>query len=156
MTMTRSEFIHKIEDAVVLSTEGTGLFPSVVMAQAILETGDGNSTLADKYHNYFGIKADPMWKGETVYLFTTEYINEIPQRIREPFRVYDNALDSIRDRNLFLKQNPRYKDVFKAETAEDQTEELAKAGYATDPEYAAKIKSIINGSSLKYLDLKKK
>lgn len=154
--MTRSEFISKVGN---YTTEvGTGVFPSVVLAQAILESDNGNSALASKHNNYFGIKADPSWTGQKVNMQTGEVFNGERVTIGAWFRVYKNPGESFRDHSKFLKENPRYQKagVFKASTPEAQADALQKAGYATDPKYAWKLKSIIAGSNLKRFDLKKK
>ena len=137
---------------------GTGLFPSVLLAQAALESGWGQSILANKFNNLFGIKADKSWKGETVILPTREVLNGKTVTIEQPFRVYSNASDSFSDRNKFLKKNPRYTKagVFEAKTPESQAIALQTAGYATDPGYAAAIIKIINTYDLKRFDVEGK
>lgn len=83
--MSRLDFINKYADWVISSTFGTGIFPSVKMAQMIIESGNsagiaGESSLAKKYNNYFGIKADSSWKGKSVNLATGEYFNKKKQQ----------------------------------------------------------------------------
>lgn len=159
--MTRKEFIQKYSSYALEAAANTGLFPSLFMAQAILESSDskgvpGASLLASKYNNFFGIKADKSWKGKVVNLKTREVINGADKVIVDGFRVYDNPLQSFNDRVAFLKQNPRYKAVFAATTPEAQAAELKKAGYATDPNYATILQSIIKANDLLTLDQKKK
>lgn len=159
--MTRKEFVEKYAPVIFDVAAGTGLFPSVFMSQAILESSDskgnaGGSLLASKYNNFFGIKADKSWKGRVVNLKTREVLNGSDQVIVDGFRVYDNPIDSFRDRVKFLQQNKRYSKVFTAQTPEQQAKELQAARYATDPNYAKIIIGIITGSNLKSLDLKKK
>ncbi|HAT76657.1 MAG TPA: hypothetical protein DCS19_07400, partial [Flavobacterium sp.] len=126
--------------------------PSVILAQASLEGGDGNSTLAAVYNNHFGIKADKSWKGKVVRLKTREVFNGNEVYIVDGFRVYDKAEDSFRDRAEFLKQFSRYKKVWTAPTPFDQARELQAAGYATDPNYAVTINSIIRMNKLEAID----
>lgn len=79
--MSREEFIDKYRDWAISSTYGTGIFPSVKMAQAIIESASsrgvpGESSLADKYNNFFGIKSSGSdWKGKSVNLSTGEFID---------------------------------------------------------------------------------
>jgi flagellum-specific peptidoglycan hydrolase FlgJ len=153
--MTRSEYISTHENAVIRSTMGTGLFPSVMMAQAAIESGNGKSTLAAKYNNHFGIKAGKSWKGKSVVLATKEEANGQMYTINDSFRVYPSALASFRDRNRFLKVNPRYKAVFTATTPEAQAWALQNAGYATATNYAESIISVIEANNLRRLDQKK-
>lgn len=157
--MTRAQYIKLFTDAVVDSTKGNGLFPSVVMAQAILESSDrsgqaGNSLLARKYNNHFGIKADKTWQGKKVNLATGEVFSSKSVIVQDYFRVYDHPGQSFKDRAAFLVSNPRYykAGVFRATTPEEQADALQKAGYATDPAYAAKLKALIDVHDLKQLD----
>lgn len=147
------EFIEKAKQA-ALSALTSGLFPSVAIAQAALETGFGKSELSAKYNNYFGIKNSPGWKGKVVNMKTGEVLNGKNVTVTAGFRVYDSFADSIADRNNFLKVNPRYTNagVFSAETPEAQAKALLKAGYATDPEYANKLIKLINQYNLKEVD----
>jgi flagellum-specific peptidoglycan hydrolase FlgJ len=157
--MTRGEYIKKFAKVVIDSVNGTGLFPSVMMAQAILESSNkygnvGGSTLARDYNNHFGIKADRSWKGKKVNLQTREVFNNRDEMIGDFFRVYDDPAKSFKDRNEFLVKNSNYQraGVFLAQTPEAQAEALQRAGYATDPRYANMIKALISMYKLKELD----
>ena len=154
--MTRREYINKFTEYVLKAAEGSGLFPSVFMAQAILESNNGDSILSSKYNNYFGIKADKSWKGKVVNLKTREVLNGKDVVISDGFRVYDSIQESFSDRVKFLKSNPRYKAVFEAKTPFEQAIALKKAGYATAPNYASVLQSIIKSNNLFELDQKKK
>lgn len=149
------QFIDKAK-AAVLNDPMPGLFASVAIAQAALESGFGLSGLSTKYQNYFGIKASSGWKGKTSVMKTDEYENGKKVTINSGFRVYSSLQDSIADRNNFLKVNIRYTKggVFSAKTPEDQAKALQASGYATDPAYASKIISIINKYNLKDTDEK--
>lgn len=157
--MTRAEYIAKYGKYAIESTKGKGLFPSVLMAQAILESSDANgvpgaSTLAKQYNNHFGVKADKSWKGKSINLKTREVFDNKSVIIKDGFRVYENPLQSFIDRNEFLARNSRYKTagVFVAKTPEEQAEALQRAGYATDPNYANTLKALIRTLKLKELD----
>lgn len=159
--MTRTEFIQKFTPVVIQAAAGSGLFPSLFMAQAILESSDKNgvpgaSLLASKYNNYFGIKDSAAWTGKTVNLKTREVYNGKSEIITDGFRVYDSPTESFADRVKFLKSNARYKKVFAAVTPLQQAIELKAAGYATDPSYASILQSIIKSNNLLILDQKKK
>jgi flagellum-specific peptidoglycan hydrolase FlgJ len=168
------EFVKKYTIAVIGAVTGTSLFASVKMAQLALETGWGKSV---KGNNMTGIKADSKWKGKVISFSTREVIGGVSQyftgtnqvyssRAAVPanvsaqtlFRYYDSTTDSIKDHSKFLEQNARYEKagVFSATTPEDQARALQAAGYATDPNYAASLISIINKYNLKELDQKKK
>ncbi len=161
--MTRNEFIMKWSQAVIAACNGTTLFPSLFMAQMILESSDSNgvpggSKLSRIYNNYFGIKDSKDWKGRTVNLKTGEVFNGVSTTINDDFRVYDSVEDSIKDRVKFLQQNPTYikHGVFTAKTTFLQAQALKDAGYATGPNYVSVLTSIINDNNLISLDLKKK
>jgi len=147
--MTRKQYISKIAPIAMQACKGTGLFPSTMIAQAIIESGNGNSQLSSKYNNHFGIKADRSWKGAVVSLSTREVFAGKDVYIKDGFRVYPTLLEGFLDRNKFLKDNKRYTQagVFIAQTPDMQAEAFQKGKYATDPNYDKVIKSVINGSS---------
>jgi len=136
----------------ILATLRTGLFPSVMLAQAALESNYGNSILSKNYNNFFGIKADSSWTGDTVNLNTIENTNGANASVNSLFRSYPTPKASFKDRVLFFVNNPRYANIFNAATPENQAQAIQDAGYATDPNYASKIISIINDNSLKDID----
>ncbi len=136
------------------SVKGTGLFPSVMMAQAILESGNGESLLAKNYNNHFGIKASPSWRGKRVNLATEEVSSGLAYHTDADFRVYDSAEDSFTDRNKILLENPAYNQagVFKAVSPEQQAMALQVAGYASDLNYSSLLINIIDHNNLTELD----
>lgn len=152
--LSRSQFIEKYAPFSRVAAVGTGLFPSVFMAQAILESNNGNSSLTKEANNFFGIKASTGWKGETITKRTREVVNGQEIYVDAKFRKYPNALSSFLDRANFLIVNSRYKNagVFTAKTPEAQADALQKAGYATDPNYANLLKSLITANNLKKYD----
>jgi flagellum-specific peptidoglycan hydrolase FlgJ len=157
--MTRVEYIRRFQNAVIDACKGTGLFPSVMMAQAILESSSkdgqaGESILARYFNNHFGIKAGLSWKGKRVSMKTGEVINGQTVVLGDTFRYYTNAEDSFRDRNTILRRNPSYTQagVFAARTPEEQCDALQRGGYATSPTYANVLKKLIANYNLKSLD----
>jgi flagellum-specific peptidoglycan hydrolase FlgJ len=158
--MTRKEYIAKYSKDMVDACAGTGLFPSVMMAQGILESRDGNSSLAEKYNNHFGIKCEcnacPCYLlGQRVNLPSKEYdSNNNAYWKNSYFRTYKNTFDGFSDRISFLKVNPRYKKngVFSATSPQEQTAALRTAGYATDQNYAGLLNSLIRDYDLESLD----
>jgi flagellum-specific peptidoglycan hydrolase FlgJ len=155
--MTPTDFIGRYQNPVIIASMATGLFPSVTMAQAALETGWGASVVGN---NMFGIKASgatsPYWKGNSVNSNTKEVIDGQTGTYNLAFRQYADVSDSIKDHTYFLKQNGRYAGVFSATTPEDQCRALQAAGYATDPTYANKLIQVITKYGLKDLDKKKR
>ena len=133
-----------------------GFFPSVLIAQAALESNWGQSALSAKYNNYFGIKAGSTWTGKTVNMQTGEVLNGQNVTISSNFRVYDSLIDSIRDRNKLLS-TARYAAVRQAPTPQAQVEAIKNAGYATALSYVSSVMNVINSNGLvKFDELKKK
>lgn len=154
--MTPSDFKKKFGDAFAVACLGTGLFPSVKMAQAALESGWGEKAAGN---NLFGIKASgkytPYWHGAYVTSRTSEWTGSGYTGQTSKFRKYATIGDSIKDHTLFLQQYSRYAKVFTASTPEEQARALQAAGYATDPNYSSKLISIINTYNFKDYDKKK-
>ena len=155
----KSAFVSRIWEAVQAQPSLYGLFPSVIIAQAALESAWGSSELSN-HNNYFGVKASetqysPAWipsKSRTVELPTKEYKNGKYITVMAKWRVYDNVTDSIRDRNALVATNNRYADARKAATPLDQITAMKAGGYATDPDYVSKIMATINSNDLTKYD----
>ena len=130
-----------------------GVDPAVLLAQAALETGWGRyvSRHADgrSSHNLFNIKADDRWDGERVSVDTREFRNGVFVREQAQFRAYDSFADSFDDYVNFLQDSTRYRPALdSAADSQRFVTELARAGYATDPDYAEKILGIIDGEPM--------
>lgn len=133
-----------------------GFFPSVLIAQAALESNWGQSVLAAKYNNYFGIKAGSSWTGPTVNMQTGEVLNGQNVTISSNFRVYNSLIESVRDRNKLLSTS-RYASVRQAATPLAQAQAIKDSGYATALNYVSSIMSVISANHLtEFDDLKKK
>jgi flagellar rod assembly protein/muramidase FlgJ len=150
--MTPDAFIAAISPPARALAATSKIPASFTVAQAALESGWATSQLAQRYYNLFGVKADPSWTGLTVLLPTTEYVNGAPITVQAKWRVYPNWLASITDRAQFLLTNPRYQPAFAYTCGINFAQAVAAAGYATDPNYAAKIISIIRSHNLSALD----
>lgn len=154
MSQQRKEFITLIAPLAVSSVKGTGLFASLMIAQACLESADSQSVLSKMFNNYFGIKAGPGWHGKVANMQTTEYVHGKPEKLSQPFRTYATKEAGFLDRVKFLVDNPRYAlhGVFKALNPNAQAEDFVRAGYATDPQYANLLISIIRFYNLQKYD----
>ena len=119
---------------------------SITMAQGILESGHGESTLATKGNNHFGIKCHKEWKGKKIF--------HDDDKEDECFRSYRNPVKSYKDHSLFLVNRDRYRFLFDLNKKDYKSwaEGLKKAGYATDPEYAKKLISLIERFNLTRFD----
>ena len=140
--ISRSEYVESNKDLAVKEMKRSGIPASITLAQGILESDCGNSTLAKKSNNHFGIKCHNEWKGEKVY-HDDDHRNEC-------FRKYNNVYDSFVDHSDFLTGKSRYADLFTLETTDYKgwANGLKKAGYATDPHYAARLIKIIEEEEL--------
>lgn len=130
-----------------------GVNPNVLVAQAALETGWGKHLVRSENggssYNLFNIKADNRWSGDRATTNTLEFRNGLPQKERAAFRVYSGYEESFRDYVNFIQENPRYQQAL--ESAADPLgylQQLQKAGYATDPQYAEKISNILDSEFL--------
>ncbi|WP_341958988.1 flagellar assembly peptidoglycan hydrolase FlgJ [Pseudomonas sp. RC10] len=124
-----------------------GVDPTVLVAQAALETGWGKSIMrqsdGSSSHNLFGIKAQSGWQGPEARAITSEFRDGKMVKETADFRSYDSYADSFHDLVSFLQNNNRYQATLKsADNPEQFVKELQKAGYATDPGYASKISQI--------------
>ena len=142
-------FIRTLMPAAERVAEKMGVDPRLLLAQSALETGWGRHMIEDKGQpsfNLFGIKADERWSGDVAWTDTTEYRGGVALKERAGFRAYQDFEESFTDYLNFLKTNPRYSEALNvADDPERYTEELQKAGYATDPAYAEKINRIMQG-----------
>ncbi|GGY19384.1 flagellar assembly peptidoglycan hydrolase FlgJ [Massilia dura] len=142
-------FADKLSGHAEEASRATGIPAKFMLGQAALESGWGKREIkaADgtTSHNLFGIKAGADWKGKTVDVATTEYVNGRAQRKIERFRAYDSYADSFKDYARLITNNPRYEKVLaSAGDAAAFARNLQKAGYATDPNYATKLAAVIN------------
>jgi flagellar protein FlgJ len=150
---TARDFIARVWPHALDASRATGIPASFLVAQAALETGWGRSEprLADGRPscNLFGIKAGRSWAGPTVEAATTEYVGGTAQRQVERFRAYGSYAESFRDYANLLVTSPRYAGVVGVRDAAGFARGLQKAGFATDPAYAAKLERIISGPILR-------
>jgi flagellar protein FlgJ len=139
-------FVQKLLPHAQAASAGTGIPARFMLGQAALETGWGKAEIrgadGQNSHNLFGIKAGAGWKGQTVDVVTTEYVNGKPQKQVESFRAYASYADSFRDYASLLQNNALERDRAGAGAA-GFAQGLQQAGYATDPNYAQKLASVI-------------
>ncbi len=142
-------FVDQHSEAAATVARESGIPASYMIGQAGHETGWGKSEIrhADgtPSHNLFGIKATGAWKGKVAEITTTEYINGEPRKVTAKFRAYDSYADSFRDYAKLIGNSPRYDNVMEQiGSVQGFAAGLQKAGYATDPQYAAKLSRAIN------------
>ena len=127
----------------------TGIDARLMLAQSALETGWGKHPILKKdgspSFNLFGIKANTTWEGEAADITTTEFRGGIAMKEQASFRAYTSYEDSFHDYAQFLRTNGRYQDALAlSDQPKEFAKELQEAGYATDPNYAEKIGSIVD------------
>lgn len=147
------EFVEKLLPLAEKVASELGVDPRVLLAQSALETGWGRFMVrqadGSNSNNLFNIKADRRWEGASAQVSTLEYRDGLAQRENASFRSYDSYEDSFRDYVNFLKGSSRYQMAIEsAGNPYDYVQKLQEAGYATDPEYAEKIKNIFEGDLL--------
>lgn len=128
--MQREDFIEMVEPIAIDVYEKYGIYPSVTISRAAIESNWGKSELSKEYFNLFGIKADKSWDGRTVNMNTKEGYNDTENAA---FRRYRSYKESIYDYGKFLSENKRYEKagLFKAKNGKAQAQVLEDAGYAT-------------------------
>lgn len=148
--MLPNEFIKKMIE--LCKPLSLSIPVSTTIAQAALESGWGDSGLTTAGNALFGIKAGNDWTGKKYNATTQEVIDGTTITTTATFRAYDSWGQSIIDHDDFLRKNPRYKKVLDAADGLTACDELQNAGYATDPNYARKLKSIIRAYDLTQYD----
>ncbi len=144
----RIAYIEKYSPIAVSEMKRTGVPASITLAQGLLESNAGLSPLAGKGNNHFGIKCHNDWRGKNM-----KVDDNAPG---ECFRVYPNAEASFRDHSDFLRSRDRYKALFELKPTDYKgwARGLKKAGYATDPNYADKLITLIEDYRLYEYDKK--
>lgn len=148
-TEHQAHFVNKLSDAASKVEKETGIPASYMIGQAGHETGWGRSEIKHKdgssSFNLFGIKAGGSWTGKVAEVTTTEYVNGVAQKQVAKFRAYSSYEESFKDYAKLIGDSPRYAQA-KLATSSPQAfaSGLQKAGYATDPQYAAKLSRAIN------------
>lgn len=153
--LSRQEFVEKLAPHAKKLQQGYGVLPSIILGQAILESNWGQSQLASEYKNLFGIKASG--NQPKISLETKEYMNEQWITIQGDFKVYSTWEESLDDHTMLFVNgtnwNPQlYAGVLTATDYKQAAQALQTAGYATDPDYANKIISVIETYNLDRYD----
>ncbi len=148
-TAAQIAFVNKLSDAAAKAEQATGIPAGYMIGQAGHETAWGQHEIRNKggtpSFNVFGIKATPGWTGKVAEVTTTEYKNGVAEKSVAKFRSYGSYEEAFKDYAKLVGDSPRYAKA-KLQTSSPQAfaSGLQKAGYATDPEYAAKLSRAIN------------
>lgn len=141
------EYIERFNAIAIQEMNSNGIPASITLAQGILESGSGNSSLARQANNHFGIKCTSEWRGKTIF--------KDDDHKDECFRVYSSPDESFRDHSEFLKRK-RYAQLFELDKNDYRgwANGLKDAGYATNPRYAELLISLIERYDLARYDRK--
>jgi LysM repeat protein len=147
--MTVDQYVEKYAPIAVDEMHRSRIPASITLAQGLLESGNGNSRLALKANNHFGIKCKADWTGES--------LNEDDDAPQECFRKYPTPLDSYKDHSAFLMKGQRYAFLFDLEPTDykNWAMGLRKAGYATNPKYGEILIATIEKNNLQRFDIVK-
>ncbi|MDF4950389.1 flagellar assembly peptidoglycan hydrolase FlgJ [Vibrio parahaemolyticus] len=136
-------FVNSMKPYAEKAAKALGVEPSLLLAQAALETGWGQKVVQNargSSNNLFNIKADRSWQGDKVTTQTLEFHDNTPVKETAAFRSYSNYQDSFNDYVRFLNDNPRYETALQQRgDSESFIRGIHRAGYATDPTYADKV-----------------
>ncbi|CAI2314951.1 flagellar assembly peptidoglycan hydrolase FlgJ [Vibrio parahaemolyticus] len=136
-------FVNSMKPYAEKAAKALGVEPSLLLAQAALETGWGQKVVQNargSSNNLFNIKADRSWQGDKVTTQTFEFHDNTPVKETAAFRSYSNYQDSFNDYVRFLNDNPRYETALQQRgDSESFIRGIHRAGYATDPTYADKV-----------------
>lgn len=149
--VSQTGFVQRHTEVAERVAHASGIPASFMIGQAGHETGWGKHEIKNKdgssSFNLFGIKAGPSWTGKVATVTTTEYVDGVAKKTVAKFRAYDSYEDSFKDYARLISENPRYAKA-KQQTGSVQAfaTGLQRAGYATDPDYAAKLSRAINAT----------
>ena len=139
-------YIETYKDIAIQKMAEYKIPASITLAQGIFESACGTSRLATEANNHFGIKCHKEWQGDT--------IKHDDDALQECFRKYTEAADSYNDHSQFLITRPRYAKLFTLNIMDYKSwaHELKAAGYATNPQYADRLISLIERFNLAQQD----
>jgi peptidoglycan hydrolase FlgJ len=147
------DFLMRMKEHALEASNATGIPARFLLGQAALESGWGKHEIraadGSQSYNVFGIKAGRNWDGPTVSSVTTEYVDGVARKVTQKFRAYASYTDAFKDYAGLMQGNRRYAAVLKQNDSAGFAHGLQRAGYATDPHYAVKLVSILNGARMR-------
>ena len=144
--ISKEEYIEMYKSIAIEEMNSFRIPASITLAQGILESANGNSTLAKRANNHFGIKCHKGWNGKTYHMDDDAK--------DECFRKYSDPFESFKDHSIFLSTRDRYSFLFSLEITDYKAwaHGLKKAGYATNPKYPQLLIKIIEDYNLSQYD----
>ncbi|MEQ5970827.1 flagellar assembly peptidoglycan hydrolase FlgJ [Serratia liquefaciens] len=147
LSLNNGNFVARLSTPARVVSQQSGIPHQLIVAQAALESGWGQREIpaadGSPSFNLFGIKAGGSWDGPVTEITTTEFEQGAAKKIKAKFRVYGSYVEAMADYAKLLTNNPRYAGVANARSPEQAAQALQQAGYATDPQYASKLVSVI-------------
>ncbi|MEF7615606.1 flagellar assembly peptidoglycan hydrolase FlgJ [Aquincola sp. MAHUQ-54] len=148
-TPEHQAFLGSIAPWAAQAGQQLGVAPDILAAHAALESGWGQRPLrqaaGSSTNNLFGIKAGSSWRGDSADAMTTEYEQGVATKRTERFRSYADTASAFQDFAKLIQNNPRYEAALNTGTdVRAYADALARGGYATDPNYANKLVSVVN------------
>lgn len=133
-------YIDQYKDLAVIEMHRSGIPASIILAQGLLESNNGSSSLAQSANNHFGIKCKSYWRGSKYYHKDDDYDSQGNLK-KSCFRAYESPIDSYVDHSNFLMYTERYSILFNYHKTDyiQWAHGLKNCGYATDPKYANKL-----------------
>lgn len=144
------QFIQSVAQGAIDGWNQYRVLPSITVAQAILESGWGQSSLSTSAHNLFGIKGS--YNGHSVVMRTREVYGGRSVYVNANFRAYANNSESVTDHGRFLNVNSRYRNLLGDTNYVSVANKLRQDGYATDPSYANSLINLVRTYNLTQLD----
>lgn len=152
ITQEQQIFINNLGNAAQKNYSKYRILPSMTVAQAILESNWGKSSLSALYYNFFGMKAGSSYKGETVDLKTGEEVNGVLINVTGKFRVYHSFDEGIEGYYQFITGISRYSNLIGETNYKEACRKIKEDGWATDSQYTTKLISIIETYNLTKFD----
>ena len=145
----KQQFVEALLPLAEQATQNSPVDGLSMIAQAAVETGWGQQMIhslgGQNSHNLFGIKASKNWQGDRTLIDSVEYKDGSASKVRSAFKAYPGFSDAMQDYVRTLENSPRYSEALKAaDNPQTFFSELQQAGYATDPQYANKIMSVLD------------
>lgn len=137
MSHTQASFLETIKPFVIEDMIKTGILASLTASQALIESNKGNSGLAVKGNNLFGIKGK--YNGQCVNMLTTEYYGGKACKVMADFRKYPSWAESIADHSALFNKSSRYANLRNCQDYEEACINVKKDGYATSPTYSSTL-----------------
>ncbi|ACE85754.1 flagellar assembly peptidoglycan hydrolase FlgJ [Cellvibrio japonicus] len=153
---SQESFVAMLKPHAEQAAKALDINPDVLVAQVALETGWGKHVIhtrqGENSFNLFNIKASSRWQGDSVNVATLEYKQGMPQYERANFKKYSSYAESFADYVALMKNNARYQPALAVgKNSPAYAEALQEAGYATDPQYANKIKRLLKNEAISTL-----